>query len=359
MAVICIYLVHSRGWAKFVLAWPRTLGDIHMKKSKTTFIGTSFIALALVALSILGVMSRPSVSAAATTRSGYFTDTGLNLPPTRIYFLTTDNMLYQLVPGTNIYVSLGTVRNIQGNLIGIDFRPANGKLYGETDTGKLYTINVGSTPPSASLVSSLTTPFDGGFQSLFDFNPVVDAIRLIGSNDQNYAIVKDANGILNTTAVQTALTYASGDVNAGRNPEVVGGSYTNNLNGATVTLFYAIDHARDTFVTIADKNATGSSNTGGGRLQTIGKLVDGAGNRLNFNSVSDIDIYTSLAGVNTLVGINNKTLFTIDLKQINPTLKLGTTQNVVVRSANLTAIPNLDSAIDIAIVPASSQTASR
>jgi len=327
-----------------------------MKKSKKIFAGMTLIALALVAISGVVLMSRNSVSAAAT---GYYVQTGLSLPPTRIYFLTTDNMLYVLIPGTTIYASIGKVSNINGNLIGIDFRPANGKLYGLTDTQRLYTINVGVTPPSATLVSTLSTPFDAGFQSLLDFNPVVDAIRIIGSNDQNFAVVKDANGILNTTAVQTALTYAAGDVNAGRNPEVVGGTYSNNLAGAANTIFYAIDAARDTFVTIADKNATGSSNTGGGRLQTIGNLVDGNGNRLNFNHLSDIDIYTSTAGVNTLVGINNKTLFTIALNQINPTLPLGRTQNVVVRGVNLTAIPSLDSATDIAIVPALSQTASR
>jgi hypothetical protein len=330
-----------------------------MKKSKRTVIGMTLIALALVAISTISLMSRNSVSAATSSRGGYFAQTGLSLPPSRIYFLTTDNMLYVLVPGTKIYVSIGKVSNIQGNLIGIDFRPANGKLYGLTDTQKLYTINVGSTPPRATLVSTLSSPFDAGFQSLLDFNPVVDAIRIIGSNDQNFAVVKDAAGILNTTAVQTAMTYAAGDINAGRNPEVVGGTYSNNLAGATTTLFYAIDAARDTFVTIADKNATGSSNTGGGRLQTIGNLVDGGGARLNFNHLAGIDIYTNAAGVNTLVGVNNKTLFTIDLNQIDPNLQLGKTQNVVVKGVNLTAVPSLDSAIDIAIVPALSQTASR
>jgi Domain of unknown function (DUF4394) len=344
----------------FILDGTKNLwGEITMKKSKETIIGLTMLTLALVAISCIFLMSRNSVSAAATSRTGYFAQTGLALPPTRIYFLTTDNMIYVLVPGTRIYASLGSVANLNGNLIGIDYRPANGLLYGLTDTQRLYTINVGNTPPRATLVSTLSAPFDAGFQSLLDFNPVVDAIRIIGSNDQNLAVVKDANGILNTTAVQTALTYAMGDVNAGRNPEVVGGTYSNNLAGAANTIFYAIDAARDTFVTIADKNATGSSNTGGGRLQTIGNLVNGNGNRLNFNHLSDIDIYTSNAGVNTLVGINNKTLFTIDLGQINPNLQLGRTQNVVVRSVNLTAVPSLDSAIDIAIVPAVSQAARR
>jgi hypothetical protein len=326
-----------------------------MKKSKKIFAGMTLIALALVAISGVVLMSRNSVSVAA---AGYYVQTGLSLPPTRIYFLTTDNMIYVLIPGTRIYASIGRVNNINGNLIGMDYRPANGKLYGLTDTQQLYIINVGVTPPRASLVSTLSTPFDAGFQSLLDFNPVVDAIRLIGSNDQNIAVVKDANGNLNTTVVQTTVAYAAGDVNAGRNPELVGGTYSNNLAGAATTLFYAIDAARNTFVTIANR-VNGSSATGGGQLQTIGNLVDGGGARLNFNHLADIDIYTNNAGINTLVGINNKTLFTIDLNRINPNLQLGRTQNVVVRGVNLTAVPSLDSAIDIAIVPALSQTASR
>ncbi|MBO0798000.1 MAG: DUF4394 domain-containing protein [Blastocatellia bacterium] len=326
-----------------------------MKISKKTFIGTTLMGLAFVAAISMLALTGGSRSVKA---AGYFSGTGLNLPNSRIYFLTSDNMIYQLVPGTSIYAALGTVRNLNGNLIGIDFRPANGMLYGLTDTGRLYTISTGA-PPSATLVSTLSSPFDAGFQSLFDFNPVQDAIRISGSNTQNFAVTKNANGVLNTTTVQTSLTYAAGDVNAGKTPVVVGGAYNNNVAGAATTIFYAIDAARDTFLTIADKNATGSSNTGGGRLQTIGNLVDSGGNRLNFNHLSDIDIYTTTGGVNTVIGINNKTLFTIDMNQINPNLKLGQTQNVVVKSATLNAFPDLDSAIDIAVVPAAGQSASR
>ena len=252
------------------------------------------------------------------------------MPPVFIFALTTDNTLYFLAPGSTVYQSLGRVAGIGGNdLIGLDFRPADNRLYALSDGGRLYTINFNVAPPTATLVSTLTPRFPSGFQSLMDFNPVVDAIRLIGGDTLNYAVVKNASNILATTAVQTSLTYAVGDVNAGKTPKVIGGAYTNNVAGATTTIFYAMDHDQDTLVTIADKN-NGSSNTGGGRLQTIGRLVDVAGNPITVNALADTDIVT-FNGVNFLVGVSRDITFQISLNQINPNLPLGTTQNVVVQ----------------------------
>jgi hypothetical protein len=151
--------------------------------------------------------------------------------------------------------------------------------------------------------------------------------------------------------VQTSVAYAAGDPNAGVDPNLCAGTYTNNFVGAANTIFYAIDYDLDTFVTIATKNATGSSNTGGGQLQTIGRIVDGSGNPVNVNATVDIDIYTSANKTNILVGLNNETLFTIDLNQINPSLPLGTTQNVVARGIALPVLPSADAFIDIAVQP--------
>jgi Domain of unknown function (DUF4394) len=264
----------------------------------------------------------------------------MNMPVT-IFALTTDNVLYALQPGGSVYFSLGRISGIPGTVIGMDFRVADRKLYALSELGRLYTINFNVSPPSATLVSTLNPRFPSGLQSLMDFNPVVDAIRLIGSDTRNQAVVKDANGILNTSAVQTALTFAAGDVNAGVTPHVSGGSYTNNVNGAATTLFYAIDYDLDVFLTIADKNATGSSNTGGGRLQTIGPIVDVAGNRITLGPVTEFDIAT-INGVDNLVGIDRNISFIIPLNQINPNLPLGTTQNVVINGFNIPFSPPLN-----------------
>src|SRR6266508_5250162 len=320
-----------------------------MKRSnvKKAFAILTFSSLALAASLAYGLMSgrpasaksaySPSTISAAPAASSSATAAAAQvmMPRTAIYALDTDNTLFVLWPGTTSFVRLARVPDGQvvGNLIGVDFRVSDGnnnRLYAETDRGRLYTI--GLTPATlgqATLVSTLTPTFPSGYQSLMDFNPVIDAIRLIGSDALNYAVVKDANGILNTTAVQTSLTYNPNDVNKGKSPKVSAGAYTNNVAGATTTIFYAIDHDQDTLVTIADKN-NGSSNTGGGRLQTIGPLVDSAGNRITVNALADIDIVT-LNGVNFLIGVSRDITFQISLNQINPNLPLGTTQNVAVQ----------------------------
>jgi hypothetical protein len=288
---------------------------------------------------------------------------GVDLPPAPIYALTSDNAIYVLRQGSGQYVRLGRVNPSDGgNLIGIDFRPADGtpnRLYGLTDRGGLYNIVVGANNfGNATLVSTMNPRFSGGFSGLIDFNPVVNALRVIGSNDQNLAVVNSASGAnLGTVAPQTKLAYAAGDVNAGKDPEIVGGSYTNNFVGATATLFYAIDHDLDTLVTIADKTATGSSNTGGGQLQTIGNFFDEAGNRLNMSPTSDLDIYTDRNGTNFLVGQTTRLLFSIDLSQIDTNLALGKTQRVIVKRGRPAPLPGFYAPLtggvfDIAIPPA-------
>jgi Domain of unknown function (DUF4394)/Carbohydrate binding module (family 6) len=341
-------------------AFPAIVEEVtDMKKSSTAL---TLSALLLVTLTTIGLIGRSLAnaenlllseslwsSATATTTAV----TGVVLPKTNIYFLTSDNMIYLLKPGSSAFVQLGRVSKSKGNLIGIDFRVADGnnnQVYGLTDTGNLLLIDLRYVTRNPTVVSTLSPRFAGGFQSLFDFNPVVNAGRIIGSNDQNFAVV-NSNGNLNMTAVQTALTYAAADVNGGIDPNVSGGTYTNNVVGAANTIFYAVDYDLDTFVTISTRNATGSSNTGGGVLQTIGKIVNSSGNPINVNPTVDIDVFTSTNGNNSLVGINNETIFTIDLAQINLNLPLGTTQNVIARTVTLPAILPADSFIDIAIAP--------
>jgi hypothetical protein len=71
-----------------------------------------------------------------------------------------------------------------------------------------------------------------------DFNPVVNALRFIGSNDQNIAVVNANGGNLNQTVQQTRLQYAAGDASAGVDPNITAGAYTNNFAGAIQTTFF-------------------------------------------------------------------------------------------------------------------------
>jgi Domain of unknown function (DUF4394) len=319
-----------------------------MKKSLATL---TFTALALAAMAIPSIMNRysasaeskldlaPVASAAAQDVTLTAQAQGVTVPNRNIYALNNNNVLFVMRAGTTSFTRVARLQEPggNGNFIDIDFRPLDRKLYALTDEGNLYTVALGAANAGALTKESTLSPvFKGGYQSVMDFNPMVDAIRLLNTEQQNYAVVKGANGVLNTTAVQTSLTYPAPDVNAGKDPNIACGAYTNNVAGATVTIIYMIDHALDTFVTIPPAAAGGPSATGGGLLQTIGNLVTPAGARVNISPTADCDVFTNANGVNFLVGVSGNTLFSIDLNQINPNQQRGQTKNVVVRGLNLT-----------------------
>lgn len=271
---------------------------------------------------------------------------GVNLPQRDLYALDADNTLHVMRACRPSFRRHFRVQNVIGNLIGIDFRPADGQLYAVSDAGYVYTIDLEKEDRGeAAVVSAISPRFAGGFQALMDFNPVVNALRLIGTNDQNFALVS-SGGNLNVTAPQTALQYAAGDVAAGVDPNICGGSYTNNVAGATATIFYALDHDLDTLVTIAGPLVgAGSSNTGGGQLQTLGPLVTFDGNPFRISATADLDIYTE-GGANFLLGISGRKLFSIDLAGLSPTPPpLGTVRRIVVRTADIGPANFIDLAV--------------
>jgi len=304
-----------------------------MRNKKSIAVG--LITLAMLTVYLTVATNKHTVGNAQTSiRPG-------GLPNRNIFALTSDNAFYVLVPGATQYRRLGRVATDGGNLIGIDFRPADGRLYGLTDKGNLYTIAISTTTAGpATLVSTMNPRFTGGLCSLMDFNPVVNALRVAGCNDQNLAVVNANGGNLNQTVAQTKYTYAAGDPNAGQDPELTGGAYSNNRNGAATTIYYVVDHDKDTLATIATL-ANGSSATATGVLKTIGRFTDSAGTRLNMSPTTDFDIYTDANGNNFLIGQTTRLLFTVNLANVNPNLAVGTTQNVVVqRGAAGIQLPN-------------------
>lgn len=267
-----------------------------------------------------------------------------------VYGLATNNLIHAIKPGSATRSS--PVTGVDGNLIGLDFRVADGvdnRVYGVTDTGKIYLIDLDATPFNATLVSTISPRFAGGYQSLMDFNPAVNALRLIGSNDQNFAVVNNNGGNLNRTVPQTALQYVAGDPNAGVDPNITAGAYDTNVAGAPQTTFYMIDYDLDTFVTIADRN------TANGDLQTIGPLVDESGNPINFAPTAGLDIYTSSAGFNVGFAASGQTLYCIDLDSVSVP-PVGVLQKVVAQvlpqyTQELARVTPAGGLIDVAVVP--------
>jgi hypothetical protein len=118
-------------------------------------------------------------------------------------------------------------------IYGIDFRPVNGQLYALGSSSRLYTIN--SASGAATMVGTLPlTTLLSGTSFGFDFNPLVDRIRVISNTGQNLRL--DPN---------TGLLAASdGGLNPGM-PSISAAAYTNNFAGTTSTALFDIDFASD------------------------------------------------------------------------------------------------------------------
>lgn len=132
--------------------------------------------------------------------------------------------------------------DVGGTLVGIDWRPADGKLWGLTDGNDLYALEPAS--GRATLASSMTVAFEGAARSGVDFTPQNDRLRLVADRGQNLRV----NVQLGATAADTALAYRDDDPGAGRRPAIVAAAYTENVKDAATTRLLEIDHERDTLV---------------------------------------------------------------------------------------------------------------
>ncbi len=154
-------------------------------------------------------------------------------------------------------INLDTLANVRSNvavtglqagevLIGIDYRPADGNLYGVGSSGRIYTLNPGT--GVATLKSTLTAdatdltvPFTAlaGTEFGVDFNPTADRLRVVGNAGQSLRI-----------NVDTGATITDGSINGGAaNTAVNAAAYTNSFAGTSSTTLFVIDAANATLYT--------------------------------------------------------------------------------------------------------------
>ena len=181
-------------------------------------------------------------------------------------------------PGSNSTV--GVISGATVKLDGLDFRPADGLLYGYASaTSGIYRVNTSS--GATTLVSTSTGPVTAATMGI-DFNPVPDRLR-VATNDGDNRRINIADGV---AILDGALAYAAGDVNASATPRVADVAYTNaDKLVATGTQLYYIDWVLNTLVTTTNPNA--------GVLNTVGTLGVDTDQNVGF------DIVTDAAGVNT------------------------------------------------------------
>jgi hypothetical protein len=189
-----------------------------------------------------------------------------------IYAVTSTGTLLTFdsaTPGTTTSVAI-TGLQAGESVLAIDLRPATGQLYGLGSTSRLYTIN--PTTGTATQVGSAGAFTLAGTAFGFDFNPVVDRIRVVSDADQNIRLNPN-DGTL--TATDVNLAYATGDPNQGVNPNVVALAYTNNFSGAASTTLFGIDSSLDIALLLGSPGGTPISPNSGQLISALPLAIPG------------------------------------------------------------------------------------
>lgn len=148
---------------------------------------------------------------------------------------------------------------------GIDFRPADGGMYALGSFNNLYRIDAGT--GAATRVGNGAGLTLNGSSFGFDFNPVIDRIRVVSDTGANYVF----NPNTGTASQFTSLFYASGDANEGATPLVTSSAYTNSFAGTMSTQLYGIDTGMD--ILVRQANSAGTLDTVGALGADITDLV--------------------------------------------------------------------------------------
>lgn len=212
--------------------------------------------------------------------------------------ITVDNRLLGFDPArpgivrTQVHMSgLGAGES----LLAIDVRPADGRLYGATSTGRLVIID----PSNGAVRGTGSSQFRGllkGREIGFDFNPVVDRIRVVDETGANLRLHPDTGGVVDadprTAGMQPdgPLAYAPEDPNEGKPVRVTGAAYTR-AAGAKWTTNYAIESAQGMLVTQGSREGDAPAKPpvtpNAGRLFTIGPLGVATGDAVGFDIAHD------------------------------------------------------------------------
>jgi trimeric autotransporter adhesin len=247
------------------------------------------------------------------------------IPTATVFGLTADTRLVSFkvnTPGT--FDTNNVISGLQGGelVIGIDFRPANGRLYAVTNAGRIYTLNpaTGAATAPVNLIADamdMTPPLFtalSGTNFGVDFNPAVDRLRIVSDTGQNLRV-----------NVDTGATMADGNLTppAGA-PLVVAAAYTSNFTPAPPaagTTLFDIDLASSTLFAQSPPND--------GVLMPVGGVLDPVGG-VTFVGTAGFDIaggdnglslaaLTPTGGAQTLYRVNLRTGATTSIGALGST----------------------------------------
>ena len=187
----------------------------------------------------------------------------LKTKTTAAYALTSDGKLLRFLPTAPQLASAADAKMITGlapvsgmtpaeSVLGIDFHPADGKLYGITSKSRIITINkaTGAATVGGSLSLSLPLTTDGqsnGPKEVYsvDFNPVANKLRVMNSSGLNLRIDVDQfstmiDGMLSKTYDTPAIDAAALPTTP-KSISIIAAAYTNSFAPPNGTKLYDLD----------------------------------------------------------------------------------------------------------------------
>jgi hypothetical protein len=120
-------------------------------------------------------------------------------------------------------------------LVGMDRRPADGRLYALGSSGAIYVLDPATGAATLQARLAAVTGDDNPFTALsgtsfgVDFNPSVDRLRVVSNTGQNLRINVDTGATTTDAAINPA----------GRS--ITGAAYTNSFTGTSRTRLYVLD----------------------------------------------------------------------------------------------------------------------
>lgn len=232
--------------------------------------------------------------------------------------LTGDNRLVWIDIEKRTASAPKPIAGSPSRVVGIDVRPANGKLYGVTAEGEILVLAPDTGAVTA--ISRLSERVELGANPIVDFNPVADRLRVITVYGTSLRINVDTG----QTIVDKPVAYDQADPNAAHRPALAAGAYVNALAGAKATDLFHVDARLGVLVLQNPPNE--------GVLKTRGRLG------VAIRSPAAMDIATDTKGVNTALLLSGRTLHAVDLDSGRAT-PIGPIAGLGVEVTDIAALP--------------------
>jgi hypothetical protein len=186
-----------------------------------------------------------------------------------------------------------TITGLQANetILGLDFRPSTGQLYGLGNSSRLYIINPATGVATAVGLLPLV-PLLSGASFGFDFIPNADLIRIVSNTGQNLRVNPTTGLVSNIDAT----------INGSNSVTFSATAYNNNLVPSTNPVFFLMNTTTDSLYRIND--------AANGRVTRVGKLnvIADVANGFDVGAVSNIAYAILTKGTETRIYTINTSL---------------------------------------------------